>query len=190
MFKRALIFALILIAITTFSGCIFNGNSNTTGDGNPEHVVGDPESYFVYGFMEKCSNSDKYITIESFEVSTTYENDEITLNDDRCYIILGVNSNLTHDDFSNQANLIELWLSPQERLLLNFVSWDVEDNKLVYEVPLNGTESYSDILNLKISASEEIDYPFINIFFEIFDEYCVVDGTQYCGKNIMLKLEK
>ena len=191
MFKRSLILLLILVIITIFSGCIFNNNPNSNNNGEPEHITGYPESYFIYGHMEKCSNGDKYITVESFEVSSAYENDTIILNDAGCYIVMSVSSNLTSDDFSNQANLIELWLSPQERLLLNFVLWDVDNGRLVYEVPKNESKDYSKILNLKISTSENSNdyYPFLNIIYDVFKEYCVVEGTQYCGKYIMLKLE-
>ena len=190
MVKYLLFVILLLVAISMFFGCDFNSILNSNNNVSLEHGTGGPESYHMYGFMEKCSNGDKYITVESFEVSTAYENEEVALNDAGCYIFLGISSNLKSDDFSNQDNLIELWLSPQERIQLNFVSWDFDNRKLVYEISGNETMDYSEILNLSISVSEEIDeyYPVLNMFFDIFNKYCVVDGVQYCGQGVSLKL--
>lgn len=165
-----------------FSGC----DNNTTPSDSDN--TGAPETYYEYGFMEECSNGTKYIKIESFDVSDNYDN-VVESNNVHYYVILGVNTNLSDDDFSNENNLLELWLSPQERLVLNFVSWDVNTEKLVYEIPQNEVLDHSELLNLGISDSEE-HYPFLYMLFNVFDNYCIVEDTQYCGQGILLRLER
>lgn len=149
-----------------------------------------PETYFVYGFSEKCAKEDKYITIDSFEVSATQGKSMAPAENAGLYITLGASTNLTADDFSNPNNSIELWISPSECLSLSFVAWDADSRKLVYEVAQSDSSDCSKIAELKIRSSEQSDaFPLLNVMFDIFDEYCVVDGTQYCGKYISLKLE-
>ena len=179
--KKIAILLFIVGIMSIFTAC----NNETPPDLNN---TGAPESYFEYGFNEECSNGTKYIKIESFEVSTTYDNYEVTTNDEGHYVILGVTTNLTENNFSDQENLLELWLSPSQLVNLNFVLYDSENKKLVYEVPQNDSLDYTKILSLKVSNSEEY-FPCLNLLFNVFDEYCTIDNIQYCGRIIELNLE-
>ena len=177
--KRFLILIFTMMVMMLFSGC--NDNDSPVSDN-----TGGPETYYEYGFMEECSNGTKYIKIESFDVSDNHSSAAVS-DAVHYYVVLKINTNLSNDDFSNDDNLLELWLSPQERLVLNFISWDVDTKKLVYEIPQNESLDYSELLNLEISNSEE-QYPFLYLLFNVFDNYCVVDNTQYCGQGILLRL--
>ena len=183
--KISLLLVLTIFLVTAFSAC-FNGNDGPTDP----HVVLDPESYFCYGFMEECSNGFERIRIESFEIVNGCEQIADSY-DDGYYVILGVSTNMTQSDFSNQGNLVELWLSPPlNRLVLSFVSWDAEMGKLIYKIPVSETVDYPELLNLRISDSPQ-DYqsPFLNLHFNVFDRYITIGDTQYVGQMISLKLE-
>ena len=182
--KISLLLVLTIFLVTAFSACI-NGNDGPTGP----HVVLDPESYFCYGFMEECSNGFERIRIESFEIVNGCEQIADSY-DDGYYVILGVSTNMTQSDFSNQGNLVELSLSPQKSLVLNFVSWDAEMGKLIYKIPVSETVDYPELLNLRISDLPQ-DYlsPLLNLHFNVFDRYITIGDTQYVGQMISLKLE-
>ena len=182
--KISLFLILTIFVATAFSAC-FNGNDGPTGP----HVVLDPESPFYYGFMEECSNGFHRIRIESFEVVKGCEQIADSY-DDGYYVILGVSTNMTQSDFSQQGNLVELWLSPQKGLDLSFVSWDAEMGKLIYKIPVSETVDYPELLNLRISDLPQ-DYlpPFLNLHFNVFDGYITIGDTQYLGQIISLKLE-
>ena len=183
--KISLFLILTIFVATAFSAC-FNGNDGPTGP----HVVLDPESYFCYGFMEECSNGFERIRIESFEIVNGYEQIADSY-DDGYYVILGVSTNMTQSDFSNQGNLVELSLSPpQKSLVLSFVSWDAEMGKLIYKIPVSETVDYPELLNLKISdSSQDYLYPCLDLNFYIFDSLITIENTQYAGQIISLKLE-
>ena len=182
--KISLLLVLTIFLVTAFSAC-FNGNDGPTGP----HVVLDPESPFYYGFMEECSNGFHRIRIESFEVVKGCE--QITDSyDDGYYVILGVSTNMTQSDFSNQDNLVQLWFSPQKGLDLSFVSWDAEMGKLIYKIPVSETVDYPELLNLKISdSSQDYLYPYLDLKFYIFDRLITIGDTRYAGQIISLKLE-
>ena len=180
--KKSVIISLLIVGII----CVLSACSN---EEPPDlNDTGTPESYFEYGFNEECSDDTKHIKVESFEISTSYDIDEITTNGSGYYVVLGVTTNLTENDFSNQDNLLELWLSPSQMTTLSFVLWDIENEKLVYEINQNASFDYSQLSSLKISNSGE-QFPSLNLFFDVFDEYCSIEGTQYCGRCIVLSLE-
>ena len=183
--KISLFLILTIFVATAFSACI-NGN-----DELPDlKIHGDPPSSFYYGFMEECSNGFHRIRIESFEVVKGCEQIADSY-DDGYYVILGVSTNMTQSDFSNQGNLVELWLSsPPKRLALSFVSWDAEMGKLIYKIPVSETVDYSELLNLRISdLPQDYQFPFLNLHFNVFDRYITIGDTQYLGQIISLKLE-
>ena len=182
--KISLLLVLTIFLVTAFSACI---NDN---DELPDlKIHGDPPSSFYYGFMEECSNGFHRIRIESFEVVKGCEQIADSY-DDGYYVILGVSTNMTQSDFSNQGNSVELWLSPPKSLDLSFVSWDAEMGKLIYKIPVSETVDYSELLNLRISDLPQ-DYlcPFLNLHFNVFDRYITIGDTQYLGQIISLKLE-
>ena len=182
--KISLLLVLTIFLVTAFSAC-FNGNDGPTDP----HVVLDPESYFCYGFMEECSNGSHRIRIESFEVVKGCEQIADSY-DDGYYVILGVSTNMTQSDFSQQGNLVELWLSPQKGVDLSFVSWDAEMGKLIYKIPVSETVDYPELLNLRISdLPQDYQFPFLNLHFNVFDGYITIGDTQYLGQIISLKLE-
>ena len=182
--KISLLLVLTIFLVTAFSAC-FNSNDGPTDP----HVVLDPESPFYYGFMEECSNGSHRIRIESFEIVNGCEQIADSY-DDGYYVILGVSTNMTQSDFSQQGNLVELWLSPQKGLDLSFFSWDAEMGKLIYKIPVSETVDYPELLNLRISDSPQ-DYqsPFLNLHFNVFERYITIGDTQYVGQMISLKLE-
>ena len=182
--KISLFLILTIFVATAFSAC-FNGNDELLDLQIPD-VLPDP---FYYGFMEECSNGSQRIRIESFEVVKGCEQIADSY-DDGYYVILGVSTNMTQSDFSNQGNSVELWLSPPKSLDLSFVSWDAEMGKLIYKIPVSETVDYSELLNLRISDLPQ-DYlcPFLNLHFNVFDRYITIGGTQYVGQMISLKLE-
>ena len=182
--KISLFLILTIFVATAFSACI---NDN---DELPDlKIHRDPPSSFYYGFMEECSNGFHRIRIESFEVVKGCEQIADSY-DDGYYVILGVSTNMTQSDFSQQGNLVELWLSPQKGLDLSFVSWDAEMGKLIYKIPVSETVDYPELLNLRISDSPQ-DYqsPFLDLHFNVFDKYITIGDTQYLGQIISLKLE-
>ena len=182
--KISLLLVLTIFLVTAFSAC-FNGNDGPTDP----HVVLDPESYFCYGFMEECSNGFERIRIESFEIVNGCEQIADSY-DDGYYVILGVSTNMTQSDFSNQDNLVQLWFSPQKGLDLSFVSWDAEMGKLIYKIPASETVDYPELLNLRISDSpQDYLFPLLNLHFNVFDRYITIGDTQYVGQMISLKLE-
>ena len=182
--KISLLLVLTIFLVTAFSAC-FNGNDGPTGP----HVVLDPESYFCYGFMEECSNGSHRIRIESFEIVNGCEQIADSY-DDGYYVILGVSTNMTQSDFSQQGNLVELWLSPQKGLDLSFVSWDAEMGKLIYKIPVSETVDYPELLNLRISDSpQDYQFPFLDLHFNVFERYITIGDTHYVGQMISLKLE-
>ena len=182
--KISLFLILTIFVATAFSACI-NGN-----DELPDlKIHGDPPSPFYYGFMEECSNGSQRIRIESFEVVKGCEQIADSY-DDGYYVILGVSTNMTQSDFSNQGNSVELWLSPPKSLDLSFVSWDAEMGKLIYKIPVSETVDYPELLNLKISdSSQDYLYPCLDLKFYIFDRLITIGDTQYAGQIISLKLE-
>ena len=183
--KISLLLVLTIFLVTAFSAC-FNGN-----DELPDlKIHGDPPSPFYYGFMEECSNGFHRIRIESFEVVKGCEQIAGSFYESY-YVILGVSTNITLSDFSNQGNLVELWLSPPQKSLdLSFVSWDAEMGKLIYKIPVSETVDYSELLNLRISDSpQDYQFPFLDLHFNVFDRYITIGGTQYVGQMISLKLE-
>ena len=182
--KISLFLILTIFVATAFSAC-FNGN-----DELPDLKIPDVlPSPFYYGFMEECSNGFHRIRIESFEIVNGCEQIADSY-DDGYYVILGVSTNMTQSDFSNQGNSVELWLSPPKSLDLSFVSWDAEMGKLIYKIPVSETVDYSELLNLRISDLPQ-DYlcPFLNLHFNVFDRYITIGDTQYLGQIISLKLE-
>ncbi len=180
--KKRIVILLLIVGII----CILSACSN---EEPPDlNDTGAPESYFVYGFNEECSDGTKHIKVESFEISTSYNANEITTNGSGYYVVLEVTTNLTENDFSNQDNVLELWLSPSQMTNLSFVSWDIENGKLVYEIPQNSSFDYSQLSSLKISDSGE-QFSSLNLIFDVFDKYCTIDDIQYCGRIIELNLE-
>ena len=182
--KISLLLVLTIFLVTAFSACI---NDN---DELPDlKIHGDPPSSFYYGFMEECSNGFHRIRIESFEVVKGCEQIADSY-DDGYYVILGVSTNMTQSDFSNQGNSVELWLSPPKSLDLSFVSWDAEMGKLIYKIPVSETVDYSELLNLKISdSSQDYLYPCLDLKFYIFDRLITIGDARYAGQIISLKLE-
>lgn len=182
--KISLLLVLTIFLVTAFSACI-NGNDELPDLKIPT-VLPPP---FYYGFMEECSNGFERIRIESFEIVNGCEQIADSY-DDGYYVILGVSTNMTQSDFSQQGNLVELWLSPQKGLDLSFVSWDAEMGKLIYKIPVSETVDYPELLNLRISDSpQDYQFPFLNLHFNVFDGYITIGDTQYLGQIISLKLE-
>lgn len=180
--KKSIVILLLIVGII----CILSACSN---EEPPDlNNTGAPESYFEYGFNEECLDGTKHIKIESFEISTAYNTNEITTNGSGYYVVLGVTTNLTENDFSNPDNVLELWLSPSQMTNLSFVSWDIENGKLVYEIPQNSSFDYSQLSSLKISDSGE-QFPSLTLIFDVFAKYCTIDDVQYCGRLIRLNLE-
>ena len=182
--KISLLLVLTIFLVTAFSAC-FNDN-----DELPEfEIPRDPPSPFYYGFMEECSNGFHRIRIESFEVVKGCEQIAGSFYESY-YVILGVSTNITQSDFSQKNNRVVLGLSPQEWLVLSFVSWDAEMGKLIYKIPVSETVDYPELLNLRISDLPQ-DYlsPLLNLHFNVFDGYITIGDTQYAGQIISLKLE-
>lgn len=182
---RKYIFIIMLITImgTVLFGCK-NNKSPQLND------TGKPESYFEYGFMEECTDGTKYIKVESFEVSTEYKTNQNTTEDSGYYyVILGVDTNLSEADFSDKGNLSEIMISSNQLEKLSFVLWDADNGKLVYKIEKKDSLDYLQLQKLKISESDG-EFPFLFLLFDLFDKYCVVDDGQYCGKCIVLNLEK
>ena len=185
MMKKISLFLILTIFVATaFSACI---NDN---DELPDlKIHRDPPSSFYYGFMEECSNGFHRIRIESFEVVKGCEQIAGSFYESY-YVILGVSTNMTQSDFSRQNNRVVLGLSPQEWLVLSFVSWDAEMGKLIYKIPVSETVDYPELLNLKISdSSQDYLYPCLDLKFYIFDRLITIGDTQYLGQIISLKLE-
>ena len=182
--KISLLLVLTIFLVTAFSACI---NDN---DELPDlKIHRDPPSSFYHGFMEECSNGFDRIRIESFEVVKGCEQIAGSFYESY-YVILGVSTNMTQSDFSQQSNWVVLGLSPQERLRLSFVSWDAEMGKLIYKIPVSETVDYPELLNLKISdSSQDYLYPCLDLNFYIFNRLITIGDTQYAGQIISLKLE-
>ena len=182
--KISLLLVLTIFLVTAFSACI-NGNDELPDLKIPD-VLPPP---FYYGFMEECSNGFHRIRIESFEVVKGCEQIAGSFYESY-YVILGVSTNITLSDFSRKNNRVVLGLSPQEWLVLSFVSWDAEMGKLIYKIPVSETVDYPELLNLKISdSSQDYLYPCLELKFYIFDSLITIENTQYAGQIISLKLE-
>lgn len=180
--KHVLFIALIMLATTLLFGCKSETNSEL-------NITGEPETYFAYGLNEECSNGAKNIKVESFEISTEYKTDGDTSNGSGYYAVFDVATNLTAEDFLNQDNTLELWLSSSQAVRLDFALWDSDNGKLVFEIAKSENIDYLQLNGLKASESDA-EYPFVSLLFKAFDEYCTVNGEQYCGKIIVLKLAK
>ena len=174
---------LIIFVVSLLSACNFKELPNL----NDLNNTGDPESYFEYGFMDECSDGTKYLKIESFEISTLNSISEHSTNN-TFFVVLGVTTNLTENDFSNHNNLVELWVSPSQMVNLRFKSFDAENKKLVYEIPESDTLDYTTLPNLNISDSNDA-FSNLSIILDVYNTYCVVNDMQYCGRLIKIPLE-
>lgn len=181
--KKMLLFWLIgIMCMITLTGCN-NGNS---GLNNPSDI----ESYYQYGFMEKCLNSSGYLQIDSIEISPTYTIANESTYNNGYYVALGIQTNLTENDFLNSNNLVELRVSSNKSFNLNFTMYDLENEKLVYQIPMEDSFDYSQLCNLRVSETNKVnEYPFLGVFIDCFNQYCTIDGIQYCGRCIILRLK-
>ena len=187
MMKLVILFLLLFAMTFTLFGCADKAPDN------PHAVIDDPPSPYEYVFTEECSNGEKYIKIEHIEVSKSYGNVEPAPGGSGYYLILGVSTNMSADDFSNQDNSAVLYTHPQPgppiMHQLSLVLWDSENKKLVYDIPESDYINYPQLLNSRVA--DEYSDIHINLIFDCFQdhEYFLVDGTQYSGRYIALNLK-
>ena len=146
------------------------------------------ELYYEYGIREKCANDSNYFMINAIEIVPSYDGE--TTDSNACYVVLGVETDLLESNFSDSNNMIELRFSSNQVFNLNYVMYDAENGKLVYEIVCEETFDYSQIYNLAVSNSnEKYEYPFLSVLLDCFNGYCTVDEIQYCGKYIIIYFE-
>lgn len=180
MIKRFLCFFLTIVTIITFSGC---------DSSEPEKENCHYGETYICGFMEECSNGTKYIKVNSFEVSTVYEYDDILT--EGYYVILGVETNFEESDFIDENSFVCL-RDGTSNIKLNYIMWDVDNEKLVYEIPQHLDINYSHILNLKISNAVPDEHSItLSLDYDVYAyDLFRIDGVQYAGRVIELYLEE
>lgn len=179
--KKHLLFLLLLTCILAIvTGCSKNNDISGTGE---------PESFYIYGFLEECSDSAKYCTIQSFEVSSSCPvGDDVQSDGSGYYVILGLDTNLSVGELSDSNNQALLGLSGGQLIVLNPLTYDSENEMLIFEIPYIETLDYLQLCNLKVSNSES-EFPFLSIIIEHFNKYCTIDGINYVGRHFKLILE-
>lgn len=176
--KKFILILFVTLTIVLFAAC----DSQEWWSG---HNTGEPESYYEYGFTERCMNGDKYIEITSFGISESYQSENSLLTDG-CYVVLSIETNLSHEEFESQDNFLELRLSSNEVYKLTFALWNQSKGELVFKIQSGDNTDYSRFADLTVSDSN--DGAFIYILLDVFDTYCTVDDVQYCGKAIVIGL--
>lgn len=168
MAKRIFIILLTLSVLISFSSCfndlfnILNKEDKSNGSGHSSNCH--EGTSHIYGLQQMCKKGDKYIKATSFAISTSYGTDEITTDGDQYYVILGVETNLSEEELADRRNKVRLYDLNVSRNL-NFVLYDSENGKLIYEIPKNEGYDYSKLTDLRplgtnvhtLSASFEME---------------------------------
>ena len=145
MLKKIVSIAVILLLLFNFAGC---RNSRVPEDIGPENT-----NDLICGLNETCSNGTYYIKLLSFEVSTEYPHKTLTDSESGYYVLLGVETDMTENEFSLILNGWTLY-TDEAHLALKYNSYDKENSTLIYDIPqLPPTKSfdYSRLLKLKVS---------------------------------------
>ena len=185
MAKQIFIILLTMIILISFSSCLFKNEKN---DGSIA-TYGDPPPPYVCGFMQKCTNGDKYLTVTYFEILTEYDAADIETDGSGYFAIIGVDTNLSESDFSSSGNSVGIHFINQA-ISLDFVSFDPEKGEVVYEVPQKTYfDYYSELPKLKLGGHQ---YSNLQLFMDmdVFAKLCIINGVQYSGKYILLYLVK
>ena len=155
---------------------------------NPPHTTGDPESIYVYGFLEECSDGTNTFSIKSVEISSSYSANNTKFANSGYYVIIGVDTNLSEGDLSNLNNTAELGLAGDKFVKLKFLACEFENKKLIYEIPHIENVDYEKLCDLQIST-ENAEFPFLSVSLDYFNRYCTIDGIQYAGRCFVLRLK-
>lgn len=149
----------------------------------------EPESSYVYFFTETCELGGKYFTELTFKITDTYETDIVYDEGSGYYVVIGVDTNLTKDDFSNERNFTIFHATESLFVDLYFVTYAEDKKELVYEIEKNKDINYPKLLTLIALETKDYVVPYIAIRFDIFDTYCVVNGENYVSKSSIINLE-
>ena len=137
-----------------------------------EEVTGaEYTNHLFCGLNETCSNGTYYIKLVSFEVSTEYPHKTLSDSESGYYVLLGVETDMTENEFSQILNTWELF-TDEANLLLKYNSYDKENNTLIYDIPqLPATKpfDYSRLLKLKVS---DLKYDDVHLDTQLSMYFC------------------
>lgn len=146
-------------------------------------------TYYLCYYQETCSLRNKYMTINSVQITSNYSTDIKTENGSGYYVLFGADTNLTYDDFSNDEN--ELFLSYKYKydIPLNFLLYDDDNDLIVYEFEQKESVDFSQFLTLKPQKNEGHSEYKIFIQYKVFNGYFTENGEDYGGKEIYIYLD-
>ena len=162
MIKRIISLSLVF----TILFCLFGCSDNTEDKADIFDTLLESSRWWC-GFDENCYDRVRQLKVNSFEISSSYENElENSYNGSGYYVILGVETNLIEHDFTHPQNIVELRLFYDKTYILNldFLEFDSENSRLVYGIPYEEGVDYSAISKLKVSEEQT--------YYDLVYEFC------------------
>ena len=190
--KYLALIALIACVAVSLCGCNQDDKEEVRDCAQP--------SFYTYHFGEACGNVEVFIQIKSFEISDSY-GDTVATEDNESgsgyYVILGVNTDLIEHDFTHPKNEVYLTLEAffpiYEGIDLEFVLFDPENKKLVYEITYDERIDYEQLCSLKPTDGDDernsITSPaFVMELMCFKGESFRVENVLHFGKRIVIEL--
>ena len=180
MVRKILIKLMCLCVVMSLFGC--------KPDNTVDHVADDPPSPYPCEINEFFTNGTQYITFASFEITSEYYETIESTDDKRHFVVLGVNTNLIEYDFMHPLNEAEIWY-PGVEPDLEFVEFDEENKKIIYEIHCDDSIDCAELCNLKSYEDGYFGHNGVYIQLQCFDQLFKFDYVSYRGVIFALYFE-
>lgn len=186
MIKKRIVYFLLFLFSILLLGC------NDRSYSGPPHDSAQPVlvSLQLVGLGKKCQTESNYLTINSYELIEMTDEEGF---ENGYYTVLTIDTDLPSDKLvipTNSADkgFVEIWLSSTEFFKLHYYTYNTSTKKLYCKFIKDENVEDFNLLDLKVSDKNSIEFPFFEINFGCFS-YCIVNQIQYYNVNFYIPLE-